>query len=108
MKDRVDRQRRRASHRAHWARLQRLALHLHTILVHKLGGKCARCEGDETTPLTIDHIAGCRMWNLRALNPYRRVLRYLAEDASGVPLRVLCLQCNSEERNTRRLPEAPF
>lgn len=88
--------------------MQRLAQHLHAILVHKLGGQCARCEGDETSPLTIDHLFGCRTWNLRALNPYRRVLKYIEEDTAGVPLRVLCLQCNSEERNTRHLPEAPF
>jgi hypothetical protein len=69
---------------------------------------CARCQGDEVTRLTIDHVGGCRTYNLRALNPVTRTNRYWEEYDSGVPLRVLCLQCNGEDSNTRNLPEPPF
>lgn len=75
-----------------------------------LGGQCARCEGDETTPLTIDHVGGNRKWDLHKMNPMTRVRRYWEEYRAGVPLRVLCLICNSEDRTNRHrdLEEAPF
>lgn len=103
-----DLEKRRARFRRRWATLQARADALRNDLVAKLGGRCARCEGDETHPLTIDHVGGNRTWDLHKLNPYRRVRRYVEEYLAGVPLRVLCLQCNSEERNTRALPPAPF
>ena len=103
-----DLEKRRARHRRYWETLQARADALRAALIAELGGRCARCEGDETYPLTIDHVGGGRTWDLHALNPYRRVLRYVEEHRAGVPLRVLCLQCNSEERNTRALPPAPF
>ena len=75
-----------------------------------MGGKCDRCEGDETAPLHVDHVGGSRKWPVRQLNYVERVQRYWDEFYAGIPLRVLCLLCNTEDRNLRakQLEEAPF
>ncbi len=100
--------------RARWcrenARRREFARELHQALIRVLGGKCDRCEGDETMPLTIDHVDGARAWDIRQLNSVSRVQKYVDEFYEGVELRVLCLSCNSDDRNIRakQLEEAPF
>lgn len=100
----------RAKWRAEGDRRRKRAFDSLQLLIKTLGGQCARCEGDETTPLTIDHVGGSRKWNLHAENPMTRVRRYWAEYHAGVKLRVLCLLCNTEDRHVRakELEDAPF
>ena len=100
--------------RARWRRQgdarRARAFETYKELIRVLGGKCARCDGDETHPLTIDHVGGTRTWDARKENPMTRVRRYWDEYHAGVKLRVLCLLCNTEDRNLRAkcLEDAPF
>jgi hypothetical protein len=105
----VTRDETRAYNRRYWAMRQARAEIRREVLIRLLGGRCARCEaGPEEALLTVDHVGGGRTWNIRALNPVRRVDRYWEEVHAGVKLRVLCLECNTDDSNIRRLPEAPF
>jgi len=105
-----DLKKKRARWRRNNAQARERAQELRQKLIDLLGGRCDRCEGDETTPLTIDHVDGSRRWPIRKLNPVARARRYMREYEAGVKLRVLCLSCNTDDRNirARNLKEAPF
>jgi len=70
-----------------WAKRKRLEL------IEELGGKCAKCDSKEK--LEVDHING-RNYSVRRLASNSRVIRYWREYKSGVPLRVLCSDCNKK------------
>ena len=101
---------RRASWRADAAKRREFAQACYDALLRVLGGRCARCEGDETSPLTVDHVGGSRKWDIHQLSFIARVQRYIDEFYAGVELRALCIHCNTEDRNVRAkdLPDAPF
>lgn len=106
------REKRRGQNRRRHQRLREQAKALHTKLVGELGGICMLCQEDGTNaPLSIDHINGIG-WD-KAHNKYNsvdRVRRYYKEYQAGVPLRVLCVPCNSGYRPVSALdyPAAPF
>lgn len=64
-------------------------------LVQLLGGVCANCGSTED--LEIDHING-RDYKLEETSSDQRVTRYWREYNAGVPLRVLCADCNKKLR----------
>lgn len=64
-------------------------------LVDLLGGVCANCGSTED--LEIDHING-RDYKLEEVAFDQRTTRYWREYREGVPLRVLCSDCNKKLR----------
>jgi hypothetical protein len=74
------------------------------MLHNLLGGSCAVCGSRED--LTIDHEAG-RDWKIERVSRHARVTRYLAEYLDGVPLRILCIECNGRDGTWRRRDLAP-
>src|SRR5262245_50356281 len=82
----------RESTRAHRRRLE---------LILRLGGPrptCARCSQRPMDPnkLQIDHVNG-KTWIANKLSQAGRVRRYWREYEAGVPLRVLCEECNEQD-----------
>jgi 5-methylcytosine-specific restriction endonuclease McrA len=73
----------------------------HNLLIGTLGGKCARCGSHWR--LEVDHVDGAT-WSRRDLGSQQRIVRYFEELAAGIPLRVLCRNCNPREwhRQQRR------
>lgn len=84
-------------------------------LISVLGGRCVICgESGENAPLTIDHKNGIT-WDRYAVRYDARVRRYYEEYIRGVPLRCLCLPCNSgnqpagsDEITAMQLEDVPF
>jgi hypothetical protein len=110
-RSREARLKRRAQARRYLARRIARARVQFDELIQKLGGVCVRCgERGETAPLSVHHVKGLA-WP-KPHREYRldvRVQRYCAEYASGVPLAVLCVPCNSAVgRPAEDLEEAPF
>ena len=68
-------------------------------LYRALGGVCSVCGG--TDRLGVDHVNG-RDYLLRALGSHRRMRRYLEEFRAGVPLRLLCWECDGMRNGSAR------
>lgn len=95
--------RRQAQYKRAHARNDVRAKALHAELVKLLGGRCETCDDDgQASPLSIDHKDGVK-WVIHNLNFYRRTIRYWKEYREGVPLRVLCMVCNSKDGRARQM-----
>lgn len=90
--------------RYRWRAFDRARL-LYQLLIRLVGGpnpRCAWCGRDEhQTQLTLDHVEG-KTWRANELRMDARVRRYRAEFLRGVPLRVLCRECNSKDGADRK------
>lgn len=90
------------------ARLMARARDIMATLIDKLGGECVECgERGLSAPLSLDHVRGIT-WEHTRLNYYYRAQKYLAEHLAGVPLRVLCVPCNSSRGRPSYYGTAPF
>ena len=70
-----------------------------SILV-SLGKQCEICGRTRAT-WHLDHIDGCRTWNLRSYSRVTRMKKYLLDFYSN-RLRILCESCNTRDGARRR------
>lgn len=79
---------------------------VYDLLIRLVGGThpcCAWCGRNEhQTQLQLDHVEG-KTWRANRLRWDDRIRRYRAEFLRGVPMRILCVECNSKDGRRRQI-----